>query len=577
MFGYGSLMWKIDFPTVRKVIGYVEGYVRTMEWADEVHRGVPKQKSRTAAIFESDNPHDRVYGVVYEISQDYWDRVLKPNVSFRERGGYGVKEVRFVPFDSGATNVPEKIMVTLFLGDKESDYYMPGTTEQLAKHIVKAVGNSGTNLEYLYSTAEALRMIMPPGATDKHMFDLEAAARKLEILMKPKGETHFKHIADDDKYEKRRKMLRLMFKAVDNDIDGDINVKEFSDLTENILGLKPSTVDIKTLCEEIDKNKDGKIHFNEFLEYLLVLMNGNCEKDFKKSFWCQTEGPTKGSEAVGHALLTYELLQDAGIAPVSERGFVNLPTLKKDNAKLLEQMYDGVNTRARDVLDFFFPDNIQDAMDLWFKKSKENDKKIKEQFTDLVEEALAGKLDDWVSTPTECLALAILLNQFPRNIYRKKPEMYSGDEKAQGIAIQALFYGYWKSLTPLQIAFLPCIILCTAENLHYQELGYQIWTNYIKAKLPVNHPLHKVEFIFEQNMGIIKDFGRFPHRNKTLKRASTEAEDAYLKKNAARLPNTSLIYENGKFIVGEAGAEAEDEAWPDLDFTTKIQTLEISA
>ena len=51
MFGYGSLIWKIDFPTIRRIIGYVEGYHRTMEWADEVHRGVPAQQSRTAAIF----------------------------------------------------------------------------------------------------------------------------------------------------------------------------------------------------------------------------------------------------------------------------------------------------------------------------------------------------------------------------------------------------------------------------------------------------------------------------------------------------------------------------------------------
>ena len=51
MFGYGSLIWKIDFPTIRRIIGYVEGYNRTMEWADEVHRGVPGQQSRTAAIF----------------------------------------------------------------------------------------------------------------------------------------------------------------------------------------------------------------------------------------------------------------------------------------------------------------------------------------------------------------------------------------------------------------------------------------------------------------------------------------------------------------------------------------------
>ena len=51
MFGYGSLIWKIDFPVIRRVTGYVSGYTRTMEWADEVHRGVPGHTSRTAAIF----------------------------------------------------------------------------------------------------------------------------------------------------------------------------------------------------------------------------------------------------------------------------------------------------------------------------------------------------------------------------------------------------------------------------------------------------------------------------------------------------------------------------------------------
>ncbi len=49
--------------------------------------------------------------------------------------------------------------------------------------------------------------------------------------------------------------------------------------------------------------------------------------------------------------------------------------------------------------------------------------------------------------------------------------LYIGDEKAQGVAMKALFYGYWKSLTPLQIAFLPCIVMSTAENLHYQVIN----------------------------------------------------------------------------------------------------------
>ena len=70
--------WKIIVDDV--VCRYVEGFYRTMEWADEVHRGVPGQTSRTAAIFKAKEPSERVWGVAYEISQDYWDRQLAPKV-----------------------------------------------------------------------------------------------------------------------------------------------------------------------------------------------------------------------------------------------------------------------------------------------------------------------------------------------------------------------------------------------------------------------------------------------------------------------------------------------------------------
>ena len=59
-------------------------------------------------------------------------------------------DVEFHQFDSTARPVNEKIMVTLFLGDKTKSQYKPGTVDELAHHIVRAVGPSGTNLEYLY-------------------------------------------------------------------------------------------------------------------------------------------------------------------------------------------------------------------------------------------------------------------------------------------------------------------------------------------------------------------------------------------------------------------------------------------
>ena len=98
-----------------------------------------------------------MWGVAYEISQDYWDRVLEEKVGYRERGGYNTDDVEFHQFDPNARMVKDKIMVTLFLGDKASPNYKPGTLDELAKDIVRAVGASGTNLEYLYQTAESVR------------------------------------------------------------------------------------------------------------------------------------------------------------------------------------------------------------------------------------------------------------------------------------------------------------------------------------------------------------------------------------------------------------------------------------
>ena len=105
----------------------------------------------------SEDPDERVWGVAYEISQDYWDRVLEAKVGYRERGGYNTDDVEFHPFDANATGIKDKIIVTLFLGDKNSPNYKPGSIDELARHIVRAIGASGTNLEYLYQTAESIR------------------------------------------------------------------------------------------------------------------------------------------------------------------------------------------------------------------------------------------------------------------------------------------------------------------------------------------------------------------------------------------------------------------------------------
>jgi len=570
VFGYGSLMWKIDFPTIRKVTGYVQGFVRTMEWADEVHRGVPGNQSRTAAIFESKSIADKVWGVSYEISQEYWDREVAPKVGYRERGGYGVVDTEFIPFDANVNNVPGKIMVRLFLGDKKSPYYKPGTIEELAHHIVQAVGASGTNLEYLYSTAEALRMILPAGVTDEHMFALEAACRKLEALERPKEIVKEDLVLLEEKYEKRRDLLLKIYKQSDLNMNRQMTLQEFYDLAVNKLSLNETFAEVKKKFERIDVNGDGTLSTKEFIDYFLTELQEHDNKfknEYQKFGMKQPEG---GENAFEDALLMYEIGQDAGLNSLG--GVSSLGEMLQNNRTLLDQLRVRTVPEAREVLEFFFPDSIRDAMELWFGKSRENDKMVKEKFSFLVEKALDGKLDDWMNTPNNCLALVILLNQFSRNIYRNTAKMYAGDEKALGVTLKAIFYGYWKSLSPLQTVFLPCMVLSTSENLHFQELSVQIWINYIQEKLPNEDPLRIIQSIFKQNYEVIKQFGRFPHRNKLLGRKSTPEETAMLGNAEYRLDQPKAFTDDGFVRLG--GGESNNP-WPDFDFNTKLESLRI--
>ena len=78
------------------------------------------------------------------------------------------------------------------------------------------------------------------------------------------------------------------------------------------------------------------------------------------------------------------------------------------------------NDKAKKILKFMFPNSMEESMNLWFGKSPATDDYIEKEFGKMVVEARDGQYDDWVAHPLECLALIILLDQFPRNIYRHK-------------------------------------------------------------------------------------------------------------------------------------------------------------
>ena len=90
------------------------------------------------------------------------------------------------------------------------------------------------------------------------------------------------------------------------------------------------------------------------------------------------------------------------------------------NQSFYQKLNGLANDKAKKILKFMFPNSMEESMNLWFGKSPATDDYIQKEFGKMVVEARDGQYDDWVSHPLECLALIILLDQFPRNIYRHK-------------------------------------------------------------------------------------------------------------------------------------------------------------
>ena len=155
--------------------------------------------------------------------------------------------------------------------------------------------------------------------------------------------------------------------------------------------------------------------------------------------------------------------------------------------------------------------------DHWFEKDADFDAEIVQRFHDIYERAALGELDGWAEDPTGALALVILLDQFPRNMFRGDPRMYATDAKARTIAKEALARGDHLTVGDDVNQFFPMALM------HSEDLGDQeacvAWMEEIG---PDN-----VSFAVEHR-DIVERFGRFPHRNAILDRPSTAEETAYL-------------------------------------------------
>lgn len=183
---------------------------------------------------------------------------------------------------------------------------------------------------------------------------------------------------------------------------------------------------------------------------------------------------------------------------------------------------------ADDVLEFWFPRDRERANKLWWGKDATLDAEIRERFGPTLAAARAGLLDEWAATARGRLALIIVLDQFSRNIHRGSPDSFAADAQARALTKDGLALGHDRELELLERLFF-YLPLEHSESLDDQQQCVALMQSL--ADIAGEARQQEVAFYVDyaiQHRDIIARFGRFPHRNAVLGRASTDEELAFL-------------------------------------------------
>ena len=216
-----------------------------------------------------------------------------------------------------------------------------------------------------------------------------------------------------------------------------------------------------------------------------------------------------------------------------------METLQRELRMLLQiehfQIAPAEIDKAEQVLEYMLRPTIEECLNLWFGKLERTDRDIWDQFGADVALASRGHYDHWalnVEHPRLLVALVIMLDQFRRNMYRETPRMYACDPRCLALVKRGLRVGVGGRLRPIERVFL-CLALTHSEALEDQHLCMEEWGRAMDDLAP-DDPLNAFHEIFHRHLAVIMRFGRFPHRNEVLQRASTPAEKEFLDNNSFR-------------------------------------------
>jgi uncharacterized protein (DUF924 family) len=195
----------------------------------------------------------------------------------------------------------------------------------------------------------------------------------------------------------------------------------------------------------------------------------------------------------------------------------------KDAAALLDELGES----AESILQFWFGTERSPAPPMlrarWFAANPEFDQLCRARFLGRYEDAAGGRLDNWRNEPRTCLALVLLLDQFPRNMFRGTARAFATDTKARELSRHAIELGFDRKLSPLMRYFF-YLPFEHSENLDDQFESARL----TRALVAENGFPAEALKDTEQHLDSIRRFGRFPGRNDALGRQSTQEELDFL-------------------------------------------------
>ena len=175
IFGYGSLIWRADFPFIERRAGHINHWARRFWQGSADHRGVPGAPGRVLTLVES--PGSQCLGMAYHVASDEAEAVMA-NLDYREKGGYDRLEIQ-VHFE----DQPPVLAITYHATASNEHYLGEASTGVIASQVFSAVGPSGSNSEYVLEIDRALRHL---NHEDHHVASIAAEVRRLQAAVAKK-------------------------------------------------------------------------------------------------------------------------------------------------------------------------------------------------------------------------------------------------------------------------------------------------------------------------------------------------------------------------------------------------------